>query len=85
MCNVDERICQERMKRHDNHLEVVDVRLNNYGRRIDTLEQGTAKFEVKIENLCDQIKDLVTTIKWGTGLLISVSVGFFIWYIQNIK
>ncbi len=85
MCNMDERICQERMKVTEKHLAVIDNRLNNHSDRIDILEQGTAKFEVQIENLCTQIKDLITTIKWGTGLLISVSVGFFVWYIQNIR
>lgn len=82
---MDERICQERMKVTEKHLGVVDVRLNSHSERLDSLEQGTARFEVQIESLCSQIKDLVTTIKWGTGLLISVSVGFFVWYVQNIK
>lgn len=82
---MDEKLCNERMKVTEKHLGVVDNRLNNHSDRIDSLEQGTARFEVQIESLCNQIKDLVTTIKWGTGLLISVSVGFFIWYIQNIK
>lgn len=84
MC-MDEKLCNERMKVAEKHLGVVDSRLNNHSDRIDSLEQGTARFEVQIESLCSQIKDLVTTIKWGTGLLISVSVGFFVWYVQNIK
>lgn len=84
MC-MDEKLCNERMKVTEKHLSAVESRLSNHSDRIDSLEQGTARFEVQIESLCSQIKDLVTTIKWGSGLLVSVLVGFFIWYIQNIK
>lgn len=82
---MDEKLCSERMKVTEKHLGVVDVRLNSHSDRLDSLEQGTARFEVQIESLCSQIKDLVTTIKWGSGLLMGTLVGFFVWYVQNIK
>lgn len=65
-------------------LDTHERRLNNHGDRIDKLEQYQSRSEVQINNLCDQIKSLVSTIKWSMGLLITVLVGFIIWYIQHL-
>jgi chromosome segregation ATPase len=65
-------------------LDTHERRLNNHGDRIDKLEQYRSRSEVQINNLCDQIKSLVSTIKWSMGLLITVLVGFIIWYIQHL-
>jgi len=65
-------------------LETHEKRLNNHGDRIDKLEQYQSKSEVQINNLCEQIKSLVSTIKWSMGLLITTLIGFFIWYIQSL-
>ena len=77
-------ICTERHKRIDERLDVHDVRLNNHGERIDALEQHKSRTEVEIKNLIEQIKSLVTTMRWFMGLFASSLIGFFIWYIQNI-
>jgi len=66
-------------------LEAHEKRLNNHGDRIDKLEQYQSRSEVQINNLCEQIKSLVSTIKWSMGLLITSLIGFFIWYIQSLK
>jgi predicted nuclease with TOPRIM domain len=65
-------------------LETHDKRLNDHAGRIDKLEQYQSRSEVQINNLCDQIKNLVTTMKWFMGVLITTLIGFFIWYIQHI-
>lgn len=65
-------------------LETHEKRLNNHGDRIDKLEQYQSKSEVQISNLCEQIKSLVSTIKWSMGLLVTTLVGFIIWYIQSL-
>jgi len=57
--------------------------MNNHSERLDVLEQDRSRTEQKIENLCDQIKSLVSTMKWFMGVLITTLLGFFIWYIQN--
>ena len=77
-------ICTERHKRIDERLDVHDQRLNNHGERIDALEQHKSRTEVEIKNLIEQIKSLVTTMRWFMGLFASSLIGFFIWYIQNI-
>lgn len=65
-------------------LETHEKRLNNHGDRLDKLEQYQSRSEVQITNLCDQIKSLISTIKWSMGLLITTLVGFIIWYIQSL-
>ena len=77
-------IYEEKHKHLSEKLEVHDRRLNNHSERIDKLEQYQSKSEVEIRNLCEQIKSLVSTIKWSMGLLITSLVGFFIWYIQTL-
>ena len=78
-------ICEAKHKRVDERLDVQDKRLNNHGDRLDVLERYQSKSEEQIKNLCEQIKSLVTTIKWSMGLLITTLVGFIIWYIQNLS
>ena len=65
-------------------LDTHERRLNNHGDRIDKLEQYQSRSEVQISNLCEQIKNLVSAIKWSMGLLIATLVGFLIWYIQSL-
>ena len=65
-------------------LDTHERRLNNHGDRIDKLEQYQSRSEVQINHLCDQIKSLVSTIKWSMGLLITTLIGFLIWYIQSL-
>lgn len=78
-------VCTEKHKRIDEKFELHEKRLNNHGNRIDKLEQYQSRTEVKIENLIEQIKSLVTTIKWAMGLTITTLLGFFIWYIQSLR
>lgn len=84
MC-MDEKLCNERMKKTEEHQARQDLRLDNHSTRLDQLEQYRAGFEIQIGHLCEKIDGLIKTIQWGGGLLVSVLVGFFIWYIQNIK
>ena len=78
-------VCNEKHKRIDETLDRHDIRLNNHGVRIDNLERYQSKTEVEIKNLIEQIKALVTTIKWAMGLTITTLLGFFIWYVQNLR
>lgn len=78
-------VCTEKHKRIDEKFELHEKRLNNHGNRIDKLEQYQSRTEVKIENLIEQIKSLVSTIKWAMGLTITTLLGFFIWYIQSLR
>ena len=59
-------------------------RLNNYGERLDKLEQFKSSTEIEIRNLIEQIKSLVSAIKWFMTFIFATLVGFFIWYIQRL-
>lgn len=85
MCNMDEKLCAEKHKTIEEKLNAHDTRLNNYGNRIDDLEQHKAGVVVQIENLCKKIDGLIKSIQWGSGVIITTLIGFFIWYIQNIR
>ncbi len=79
-----DNLCKEKHDRINECFDMHNRRLNSHGERIDKLEQFRSGTEVEIRNLIEQIKGLVATIKWGTGIVITSLIGFFIWYIQNV-
>jgi len=81
---MEKTVCEEKHKRIDERLDVHDTRLNNHSERIDELERYQSKTETQIANLCEQIKSLVTTMRWFMGLIVGSGIGFFIWYIQTL-
>lgn len=60
-------------------------RLNDHSKRSDTLEQFKSSTEIEIRNLIEQIKSLVSTIKWFMTFGTATLVGFFIWYTTDGK
>ncbi|WP_040209902.1 hemolysin XhlA family protein [Clostridium polynesiense] len=75
--------CNERHKRLDEKIATHENRLNNHSSRIDQLEQNDKANAVRIGNLCEQIANLVTTMRWFIGLLVGSFVGFFFYAIQQ--
>lgn len=68
----------------DRHKELVD-QLQNHEKRISSLEISDAKTGEKIQNLIEKIESLMTWIKALIMMGATSLLGFFIWYIQNIK
>ena len=77
-------VCKEKHKQIDKQFETNEKRLNNHSERIDKLEQFRSSTETEMRNLVEQIKALVSTIKWMMTSTILLLVGFLIWYIQNL-
>lgn len=77
-------VCKEKHKQIDKQFTTNEKRLNNHGDRIDKLEQFRSSTETEMRNLVEQIKALVSTIKWMMTSTILLLVGFLIWYIQNL-
>lgn len=77
-------VCSEKHKRIDEKFIIQEKRLNNHGDRIDLLEQSRSRTETQIANLCEQIKSLISTIRWFLGLAGATLLGFLIWYIQTL-
>ncbi|APH14071.1 hemolysin XhlA family protein [Clostridium sporogenes] len=76
------KVCEEKHKRLEEKIDVHDIRLNDYGKRIDRIEQNQSKIDTKIENLCDQLKQLVSVLKWYIGLSVGALVSFFFYAVQ---
>jgi len=79
---VELKVCEEKHKRLEEKIDVHDIRLNNHGKRIDKIEQNQSKIDTKIENLCDQLKQLVSVLKWYIGLSVGALVSFFFYAVQ---
>lgn len=74
------------IQRLDKHEEMIKENDD----RISVQEQYKASSEVQINNLCERIDSLVTTIKDTNKVQVTVTIsimmtliGFVIWYIQN--
>ena len=80
---MDKSVCDERHNQINYRLNIHEERLNNHGQRIDQLEQYKSKTEAQINNLCDQIKSLVTTMRWFIGLLVGAFISFFFYAVQK--
>lgn len=64
-------------------LDTHERRINNHSERIDKLEQSNAELKVHIQNLCSNLENLTSAIKWLLGLGVGSLVGFFFYVIQN--
>lgn len=82
MGEYDEKLCKERCKTVDEKLTNHERVLNGYSERFDKLETFRAKSEEKIDNLCEDLKSLTSTLKWFIGLLIGAFISFFFYAVQ---
>jgi len=83
---MNEQICNLKHKQIEETLDLHNERLNSHSQRLDVLDKSNAVHTNQIDNLCKQIADLVTTLKWLIGLTITTLLAFFIWVMQsNIK
>ncbi|EKN42603.1 hypothetical protein CFSAN001627_05737 [Clostridium botulinum CFSAN001627] len=71
------KVCEEKHKRIEEKINVHDIRLNDHSKRIDKIEQSQSRTDAKMENLCDQLKQLVSVLKWYVGLTVGGLVSFF--------
>ena len=80
---MNDELCAEKHKQIDESLGRHEDRLNGHSGRLDKLEQRGAAVDTKIDNLCEQLKNLTTTLKWFIGLLVGSFVAFFFYAIQQ--
>lgn len=77
------KVCEEKHKRLEEKINVHDIRINNHSERIDKIEQNQSRTDAKIENLCDQLKQLVSIMKWYIGVSVGALASFFFYAIQH--
>jgi predicted nuclease with TOPRIM domain len=63
-------------------LETHEKRINNHSDRLDRLEQDNAALKVEIKNLCDNIKQLTTVMKWFITAIVGAFISFFFYAVQ---
>lgn len=80
---MDDKLCEVKHKRVDERIGIIDVRLNEHGKSIDSLEKYQAQATEQVRNLCGQVKGLVKVLYGFLSLGVATFLGFFIWYIQN--
>lgn len=76
---------EEKFNHLNEKLETQITRINNHSERIDDLEKSDARITTKMEHLIEKIDSLISTIKWAGGIAATTLVGFFIWYIQQMR
>jgi len=76
-------ICNERHLAIKEKLSIHDARINNHSGRIDKLEQNDTANAVRVNNLCDQLANLVVTIRWSMGFLVGGFITFFFYAAQK--
>lgn len=76
-------VCEVKHKNIEDKLKVHDDRLNAHAKRLDELSEDGREYKVQIQNLCKDIGNLVTTIRWFMGLLGTSLVGFFFYAVQH--
>lgn len=64
-------------------IEVHDRRLNDHSKRLDKLEQNDVELRTEIKNLCDNIKQLTTIMKWFITAILGAFISFFFYAVQN--
>lgn len=70
----DAKLCEEK---HGNIKAILDdheSRLNNHSGRLHRLEQDNVEHKAEIRNLIKKMDDFISTIKWGLGIFVTVSI-----------
>ncbi|MDT8717835.1 hemolysin XhlA family protein [Clostridium sp. 19966] len=74
MNNYDYKLFEEKHKAINEKINLQEKRINNHSERIDKLEQDSREYKIHIKSLCDQMENLISTIKWGLGIFVTVSI-----------
>ena len=77
-------ICKEKYEMVEKDNAIRDKRLDSHSDRLDRLEHTQVKTETIVQNLCNQLKGLITALWWFVGVTITTGLGFIIWYVQSI-
>ncbi|MZK53511.1 hemolysin XhlA family protein [Clostridium beijerinckii] len=64
-------------------LETHDKRLNNHGDRLDKLEQDGRELKTELKNLCENLKNLTSMMKWFITALVGALISFFFYAVQT--
>jgi chromosome segregation ATPase len=83
MSEYDERLCEQKHRQIDEKFKEHGGTLKEYNGRIGRIEQNERESKTQIQNLCETVKSLNTTIRWFIGLQIGGYIGFFFYAAQR--
>ena len=66
----NDELCKQIHREVNDKFILTEKRLNDHSERLDTMEQDSREYNVQISNLCKQVGDLVSTIKWLIALAV---------------
>ncbi len=66
------------------YVQEVKETLRDHEKRIVILERTDAEFAIRLDNLLEKIESLTTWIKGLVFSIITIGIGFIIWYIQSL-
>jgi len=64
-------------------IETHDKRLNNHGDRLDKLEQDGRELKTELKNLCENLKNLTSMMKWFITAIGGALISFFFYAVQT--
>jgi chromosome segregation ATPase len=67
-------LCKEKHEQIKKLLDEHETRLNNHSNRIDALEGDNRELKAEMKNVCKDIQNLISTIKWGLGIFVTVAL-----------
>jgi len=74
MSEYDEKLCKEQHKQIDNTLEEHDAWLKKHDDEISSIKSENSSFKSDITTLFKKIDSLISTIKWGLGIFVTVAL-----------
>lgn len=69
-----QKVCDVNHKTVDEKLIDHEQRLNGHSKRLDALEVDNSSLKTEMKNLCTKVSDLISTIKWGLGIFVTVAL-----------
>ena len=83
MSEYDEKLCEQKHRQIDEKFKEHGGTLKEYDGRIGRIEQNERESKTQIQNLCETVKSLNTTIRWFMGIWVTSLLGFFFYAVQH--
>ena len=87
---IEEKLCIEKHENIEDKFVNYQKRLDKHSDEIDDIKSSIGlinadnrEFKAKITDLCKQLTELTTTIRWFIGLMVGGFVGFFFYAAQK--
>lgn len=70
----DAKLCEERHKTLDDKVGEHEIWLKKHDEEISLIKQDNRENKTDVKNLIKKMDDFISTIKWGLGIFVTVSI-----------